>query len=77
MKVLVDTPIWSLAFRKKIMCKFIDIPVVLWDERLSTAGARRTLSGNAREKDVIDEMAAVFILQGYMDREKNNELRKF
>ena len=56
----------TLAFKEKLLQKFENIPVVLWDERLSTAGARRTLS-RKNEKIAIDEMAAVFILQGYMD----------
>ena len=57
----------TLAFKEKLNNYFKHIPVVLWDERLSTAGARRTLSGHIPENVVIDEMAAVFILQGYMD----------
>lgn len=57
----------TMAFKEKLANRFKGIPVVLWDERLSTAGARRTLSGHVSEKAVIDEMAAVFILQGYMD----------
>jgi putative Holliday junction resolvase len=54
-------------FKEKLEAKFKNISVILWDERLSTAGARRTLSGHKPEKSVIDEMAAVFILQGYID----------
>ena len=63
----------TLAFKEKLNRNFKDIPVVLWDERLSTAGARRTLSGHVQEKLVIDEMAAVFILQGYIDYRNNNK----
>ena len=47
------------------------LPVVLWDERLSTVSAERILmeSGVRREnrKRVIDKIAAVFILQNYLD----------
>jgi putative Holliday junction resolvase len=47
------------------------LPVKLWDERLSTAGAQRSLLeadvSRAKRKKVIDKMAAVFILQGYLD----------
>lgn len=47
------------------------LPVILWDERLTTVAADRTLmeSGVRREnrKKVIDQIAAVFILQGYLD----------
>ncbi len=46
--------------------------VELWDERLSTVAAQRTLLeadvSRAKRKLVIDKMAAVFILQGYLDR---------
>ena len=49
------------------------LPVVMWDERLTTVAANRTLmeSGVRREnrKEHIDQIAAVFILQGYLDGE--------
>ncbi|MBI2340417.1 MAG: Holliday junction resolvase RuvX [Deltaproteobacteria bacterium] len=42
-----------------------------WDERMSTMGAERSLIeadvSRAKRKQVIDKMAAVFILQGYLD----------
>ena len=45
--------------------------VKLWDERLSTVAAQRTLIeadvSRTKRKNVIDKMAAVFILQGYLD----------
>lgn len=48
-----------------------ELPVTLWDERLSTMGAQRSLLeadvSRAKRKQVIDKMAAVFILQGYLD----------
>ena len=49
----------------------IDIPVSLWDERLSTVGAFKLSSEldvnvSKREKD-IDKFAAAFILQGALD----------
>ena len=65
----------TLEFKEKLNRNFKRVPVVLWDERLSTAGARRTLSGKVQEKAVIDEMAAVFILQGYIDYSKQNRKR--
>lgn len=47
------------------------LEVVMWDERLSTVSAERTLieSGVRREhrKQYVDQIAAVFILQGYLD----------
>jgi len=49
----------------------LKVPVELWDERLSTREAERTLIAadlsRARRKEVIDQMAAVLILQTYLD----------
>jgi len=48
--------------------------VIAWDERFSTAGAERTLLAadlsRAKRRRVIDKMAAVFMLQGYLDGRK-------
>jgi putative Holliday junction resolvase len=48
-----------------------DLPVHLWDERLSTAEAHRLLDEteirDQRRKEVIDKMAAVLILQSFLD----------
>lgn len=56
------------------------LPVVLWDERLTTVAAERVLmeSGVRREhrKESVDQIAAAMILQGYLDRmamEKKDE----
>ena len=58
-------------FKKKLEKSFPNIEIVLWDERLSTVGAERSLLeadlSRKKRKDVIDKMAAVFILQGYLD----------
>ena len=47
------------------------VTIVLWDERLSTVAAQKSLIAadvsRAKRKQVIDKMAAVFILQGYLD----------
>ena len=47
-------------------------PVVYWDERMSTAAVQRALIANdvsrARRAEVIDQMAAAYILQGALDR---------
>ncbi|EUJ40482.1 Holliday junction resolvase RuvX [Brochothrix campestris] len=47
------------------------IPVVLWDERLTTVAAERTLIDadvrRSKRKGVIDKLAAVLILQGYLN----------
>jgi putative Holliday junction resolvase len=53
------------------------LPVVMWDERLTTVAADRTMmeAGIRREnrKDYVDMLAAVFILQGYLDRRSNEK----
>ena len=53
------------------MLERLNLPVILWDERLTTVAAERILmeSGVRREnrKQVIDQVAAVLILQGYLD----------
>ena len=50
----------------------IELPVTFWDERLSTVMAERQLIAadvsRKKRKGVIDKMAAVVILQGYLDR---------
>ncbi|AHD06550.1 Holliday junction resolvase RuvX [Paenibacillus larvae] len=47
------------------------LPVHLWDERLTTVSATRTLLeadvSRKKRKQVVDKMAAALILQGYMD----------
>jgi putative Holliday junction resolvase len=52
-----------------------ELPVVLWDERLSTAAVTRTLieanSSRKRRAEVVDKMAAAYILQGVLDRLRN------
>lgn len=49
----------------------VNLPVVTWDERLSTVGAERVLLeadlSRAKRKKVIDKMAAAYFLQGYLD----------
>ena len=52
------------------------LPVIMWDERLTTVSADNVLKecGVRREnrKAVVDKIAAVFILQGYLDYESNS-----
>ncbi len=51
------------------------LPTVLWDERLTTMAAERVLLeadvSRKKRKKVIDKMAAVMILQGYLDANQN------
>ncbi len=60
----------SLELKEKLERR-IGIPVIMWDERLTTVEAERTLiESNVRREDrkkYIDKIAAVFILQGYLD----------
>lgn len=62
----------SLEF-KGMLERRTGLPVVMWDERLTTVEANRTLiEGNIRRenrKQYVDQLAAVLILQGYLDSE--------
>jgi putative pre-16S rRNA nuclease len=55
-------------------------PVVLWDERLSTLAVTRTLidadASRKRRAEVVDKMAAAYILQGVLDWLKHNPQAK-
>ncbi len=66
----------SLEFAEMLK-KRTGLPVVMWDERLTTVAANRTLmeTGVRREhrKEYIDQIAAVFILQGYLDRKSKGK----
>ncbi|MDJ1157184.1 Holliday junction resolvase RuvX [Chelatococcus sp. SYSU_G07232] len=54
------------------LAAILPLPVVLWDERLTTAAVTRTLieadASRARRADLVDKMAAAYILQGALDR---------
>ena len=56
------------------------LPVILWDERLTTVAADRSMmeTGIRREnrKGYVDEIAAIFILQGYLDYLSNHPEEK-
>ncbi len=60
----------TLYFKDRLM-RDLSLPVETWDERLSTMGARRSLLeadlSRKKQKKIIDKMAAVYILQGYLD----------
>ena len=43
------------------------VEVTLWDERLSSEEARRVLQGSRADKGAVDKLAAVIILQSYLD----------
>lgn len=56
---------------KTLLEETFQLPVILWDERLTTMAAERMLIdadvSRKKRKKVIDKMAAVMILQGYLD----------
>ena len=64
----------SRAFARNFS-KLTDLPIALWDERLSTAAVERGLieadMSRKRRAAVIDQHAAAFILQGALDRLAN------
>lgn len=63
-------------FSAKVQKVFPDVKQIFWDERLSTVAAEKNLIAadvsRKKRKKVIDKMAAVYILQGYLD-----SLKKF
>lgn len=68
----------SLEFKDKLERR-TGLPVVMWDERLTTVAADRTMmeAGVRREnrKEYVDKIAATLILQGYLDYRTNTEKR--
>ena len=64
------------AFARNLS-KLTDLPITFWDERLSTVAVERTLleadSSRKRRAEVVDKMAAAYILQGALDRLANLE----
>ena len=63
---------WIEALKDKIL-----VPVETWDERLSTVGASRVLLeadlSRRKRKKVIDKLAAVLILQGYLEQRRRTD----
>jgi putative Holliday junction resolvase len=61
---------WIEALQKKI-----PLPVVTWDERLTTVGATKILLeadlSRKKRKKVVDQLAAALILQGFLDQDRN------
>lgn len=65
----------TLLFKEKLERNFKSIPVMLWDERLSTVAATQAYQGRRGGlRAVVDEMAATYILQGYLDHKLKEEL---
>lgn len=60
------------AFAEKIAAANPNVEIIFWDERLSTVAAEKFLIesadvSRAKRKKVIDKLAAVYILQGWLD----------
>ena len=69
------------AFRDKLKRNFKSVQVELWDERLSTQAVTRAFyrdtGGKKRQETYnsqVDEMAAVYILQGYLNAKENRNM---
>lgn len=62
------------AFARNLAAR-IAMPIAFWDERLSTSAVTRTLieadMSRAKRADVVDKLAASYILQGALDRLRN------
>jgi putative Holliday junction resolvase len=65
----------SRSFAANLL-KMREIPIVFWDERWSTAAVTRTLleadASRARRAELVDKLAAAYILQGALDSLKDN-----
>lgn len=64
------------AFARNLLRLRPDLPIAFWDERMSTMAVNRMLVGEAdmtraRRAEVVDKMAAAWILQGALDRLRN------
>ncbi len=61
----------------KSLARRTELPVVTWDERLSTVAAERMLAEAGVKRDKrkkhLDSVAAAIILQGYLDRERSDK----
>ena len=64
------------AFARNLLA-LRDVPLLLWDERLSTAAVTRTLiegdMSRRRRGEVVDKMAAAYMLQGALDAMKERQ----
>jgi len=64
----------TLQFAEKL-AESVDIEIIKWDERLTTVAANRTMHElglkTSKKKNVVDQIAAVYILQGYLDSISN------
>ncbi|MDA8407108.1 MAG: Holliday junction resolvase RuvX [Deltaproteobacteria bacterium] len=63
---------------KDLIAENVTLPVYEWDERLTTVAAERALleadMSRAKRRKIIDKVAAALILQGHLDRRRNEAL---
>ncbi|WP_204758269.1 Holliday junction resolvase RuvX [Heliomicrobium gestii] len=63
----------------RVVGEKLDIPVDYWDERLTTVAAQKTLiagdMSRAKRKQVVDKLAAVLILQNYLDAKAHQQAK--
>ena len=64
----------TLALKKRLEKALYKVEIILWDERLSTKAAEAPLLAMGKDrferKKIVDQMAAAYILQGYLGRQK-------
>ena len=67
-------------FIHKLKCKFGKMPVEKIDERLTTVQAHKTMNfldvNKKNKKNIVDTIAAVYILETYMRKEEKNSCKK-
>lgn len=60
----------------KLIEENINLPIKMWDERLTTVAAHRAMLeadlSRSKRKKIVDKMAAIYILQGYLDSISNS-----
>ena len=63
-------------FIHKLKCKFPKISIATIDERLTTVAAHKTMNylniDKNKKKQIVDTISAVYILETYMNKQKNN-----
>ena len=63
-------------FIHKLRCNFPKIPVETIDERLTTVAAHKTMNylniDKNKKRQIVDTISAVYILETYMNKQKNN-----
>ena len=61
---------------KEMLERRCGLPVILWDERLTTVEAHKTMNflniNKHKKRDIVDTISAVYILESYMKINKNN-----